>query len=211
MEKKLEPDLLALTHLNSGYVAGVDEAGRGPLAGAVFAAAVILDPHRPISGLNDSKKLSATKRELLTVQIKKCALSWCIASASVSEIDQLNILWATMLAMTRAVQGLTVKPEKVLIDGNRVPNDLTVPAQAIVKGDALVPAISAASILAKTARDAELIALDSLYPEYGFARHKGYPTTEHIEAIQRCGVLDIHRRSFGPIKQAIAKYPKTLS
>lgn len=202
MAASLNPELLA--RLDNGSIAGVDEAGRGPLAGAVYAAAVILDPTQPIVGLDDSKKLTAARREVLSEQIKATALSWHIAWATVAEIDELNILWATMLAMTRAVQGLSLLPQEVLIDGNRVPRDLGITAQAIVKGDALVPAISAASILAKTARDAELIALDGLHPQYGFARHKGYPTAEHLAAIQRHGVLEVHRRSFGPVKQALA-------
>ena len=208
MALNLDPDLLA--RLDNGRIAGVDEAGRGPLAGAVYAAAVILDPARPIAGLDDSKKLSATRRETLAEQIKASALCWHIAWANVAEIDSLNILWATMLAMTRAVQGLSMPPQEVLIDGNRVPRDLGIAAQAIVKGDALVPAISAASILAKTARDAELIALDGLHPQYGFARHKGYPTAEHLAAIQQYGVLDIHRRSFGPVKLALAAQQQSL-
>lgn len=208
MATSLSPELLA--RLDSGSIAGVDEAGRGPLAGAVYAAAVILDPAQPIAGLDDSKKLTAVRRETLAVQIKATALCWHIAWATVAEIDKLNILWATMLAMTRAVQGLSLLPQEVLIDGNRVPSGLGVAAQAIVKGDALVPAISAASILAKTARDAELIALDSQYPQYGFARHKGYPTAQHLAAIQQHGVLDVHRRSFGPVKQALAAQQRVL-
>ena len=186
-------------------IAGVDEAGRGPLAGAVFAAAVILDPARPIAGLADSKKLTEKQRDELAPQIKERALAWCITSASVAEIDTLNILQATMLAMSRAVAGLSVLPAEVLIDGNRVPKGLAMPARAIVKGDALEPAISAASILAKTARDAELVALDALHPEYGFARHKGYPTAEHLAAIERFGVLAEHRRTFGPVKAWLAR------
>jgi len=177
-------------------IAGVDEAGRGPLAGAVFAAAVILDPARPIDGLADSKVLSEARRD---------ALAWCIASASVEEIDKLNILQATMLAMSRAVAGLAVPPGRVLIDGNRVPKQISLPAEAIVKGDAKVQAISAASILAKTARDAELIALDALHSQYGFARHKGYPTAEHLAALEQHGALAEHRKSFGPVKAWIAR------
>lgn len=188
-----------------GLIAGVDEAGRGPLAGAVFAAAVILDPARPIAGLADSKVLSEAKRDALAILIKRDALAWCIASASVEEIDQLNILHATMLAMSRAVAGLTPQPDRVLIDGNRVPKQLTLPAEAIVKGDAKVQAISAASILAKTARDAELIALDALHPQYGFARHKGYPTAEHLAALEAHGALLVHRKSFGPVKAWLAR------
>nr|WP_294863730.1 ribonuclease HII [uncultured Pseudogulbenkiania sp.] len=186
-------------------IAGVDEAGRGPLAGAVFAAAVILDPARPIVGLADSKKLSEKQRDELAPLIRERSLAWCIASASVDEIDRLNILQATMLAMSRAVAGLSVVPIEVLIDGNRVPKGIAVPARAIVKGDALEPAISAASILAKTARDAELVALDALHPEFGFARHKGYPTAEHLAAIERFGVLPEHRRTFGPVKTWLAR------
>ncbi|BAK77369.1 ribonuclease HII [Pseudogulbenkiania sp. NH8B] len=186
-------------------IAGVDEAGRGPLAGAVFAAAVILDPARPIAGLADSKKLSEKQRDELAPLIRERSLAWCIASASVDEIDRLNILQATMLAMSRAVAGLSVVPIEVLIDGNRVPKGIAVPARAIVKGDALEPAISAASILAKTARDAELVALDALHPEFGFARHKGYPTAEHLAAIERFGVLAEHRRTFGPVKAWLAR------
>ncbi|NHR07294.1 ribonuclease HII [Chromobacterium haemolyticum] len=181
-------------------VAGVDEAGRGPLAGAVFAAAVILDPDRPIAGLADSKVLSEARRDELALLIKRDALAWCIASASVEEIDKLNILHATMLAMTRAVQGLQPQATRALIDGNRVPKGLPVPGEAIVKGDAKVAAISAASILAKTARDAELVALDALHPQYGFARHKGYPTAEHLAALEQHGALTAHRKSFGPVK-----------
>lgn len=182
-------------------IAGVDEAGRGPLAGAVFAAAVILDPAQPIDGLADSKILSEARRDELAPLIKARALAWCIASASVEEIDKLNILHASMLAMARAVRGLAVQPAEALIDGNRVPKGLAMQARAIVKGDALEPAISAASILAKTARDAELVALDALHPQYGFARNKGYPTPEHLAAIETHGVLTIHRKSFGPVRQ----------
>jgi ribonuclease HII len=191
-------------------IAGVDEAGRGPLAGAVFAAAVILDPARPIEGLADSKVLSEAKRDELAPLIKQRALAWCIASASVEEIDRLNILHATMLAMARAVAGLDPQPQEALIDGNRVPKGLMVPARAIVKGDALEPAISAASILAKTARDAELVALDAQYPQYGFARHKGYPTPEHLAAIEAHGVLAIHRKSFAPVRQWLAAHQGEL-
>lgn len=182
-------------------ICGVDEAGRGPLAGAVFAAAVILDPAHPIDGLADSKVLSEARRDALAVLIKQHALAWCIASASVEEIDRLNILQATMLAMSRAVEGLKLTPERVLIDGNRVPVQIRLPAEAIVKGDAKVAEISAASILAKTARDAELVALDAQYPAYGFARHKGYPTAEHLAAIEQHGVLAEHRKTFGPVKR----------
>jgi ribonuclease HII len=186
-------------------ICGVDEAGRGPLAGAVFAAAVILDPAKPIDGLADSKVLSEARRDALAELIKRDALAWCIASASVDEIDKLNILQATMLAMTRAVEGLSVRPALAQIDGNRVPKQLQVPGEAIVKGDAKVAAISAASILAKTARDAELVALDALHPQYGFARHKGYPTAEHLAAIEFHGVLQAHRKTFGPVKAWLAR------
>lgn len=184
-------------------ICGVDEAGRGPLIGSVFTAAVILDPAWPIAGLADSKKLSEARREALALEIKDKALAWCIAFASATEIDQLNIFQATMLAMVRAVDGLAITPDKVLIDGNKIPKTLTLPAEAIVKGDAKVQEISAASILAKTARDAEMIALDRLHPQYGFARHKGYPTAEHLKALQETGVLAEHRRSFAPVREAL--------
>ncbi|MGL6070872.1 ribonuclease HII [Craterilacuibacter sp.] len=182
-------------------IAGVDEAGRGPLAGEVYAAAVILDPARPIAGLADSKKLSAAKRDALALEIREKALAWCITQASVDEIDSLNILHATMLAMRRALEGLAIPPDEAIIDGNRVPQGLLMPARAIVKGDATEPAISAASILAKTARDASLLELDARHPEYGFARHKGYPTAEHMAAIAAHGVLPEHRKSFGPVRK----------
>lgn len=185
---------------NYQLIAGVDEVGRGPLVGAVVTAAVILDPARPIVGLNDSKKLSEKKRLLLVDEIREKALSWSLGRAEVHEIDELNILHATMLAMERAVAGLSVKPEWVLIDGNRVPNGLKGIASAVVKGDALVPEISAASILAKVARDAEMAALHELFPQYNFAGHKGYPTAEHLAAIQQFGILPEHRRSFRPVR-----------
>lgn len=191
-------------------ICGVDEAGRGPLIGSVFAAAVILDPARPIAGLADSKKLSETRREALAPLIREQALAWCIASASAQEIDQLNIFQATMLAMSRAVAGLQVLPDKALIDGNKVPKQLLVPAEAIVKGDAKVQEISAASILAKTARDAEMIALDAIHPQYGFARHKGYPTAEHLKALSEHGALAEHRRSFGPVRLQLAAQQGSL-
>lgn len=186
-------------------ICGVDEAGRGPLVGAVFAAAVILDPARPIQGLADSKKLSEKRREALEIEIKECALAWAIASASAEEIDQLNILQATMLAMQRAVAGLALQPTRALIDGNRCPK-LGMAAQAIVKGDATVPEISAASILAKTARDAEMRLLHARYPQYDFAQHKGYPTPVHLKALQLHGVCPEHRRSFGPVAQVLNKH-----
>lgn len=185
---------------NYQLIAGVDEVGRGPLVGAVVTAAVILDPARPILGLNDSKKLSEKKRLLLVDEIREKALSWSLGRADVHEIDELNILHATMLAMERAVAGLSVKPEWVLIDGNRVPNGLKGFASAVVKGDALVPEISAASVLAKVARDAEMAALHELFPQYNFAGHKGYPTAEHLAAIQQFGILPEHRRSFRPVR-----------
>lgn len=183
-------------------VAGVDEAGRGPLCGPVYAAAVILDPARPIDGLNDSKKLSEKKREALAPLIRERALAWAVGIATVEEIDRLNILHATMLAMRRAVEGLAVPPDQVLIDGNRVPPGLTVPARAIVGGDASEAAISAASILAKTGRDHEMMALAALYPQYGIAKHKGYPTAEHLAALRIHGPSPIHRRSFAPVAQS---------
>ena len=184
-------------------ICGVDEAGRGPLVGAVFTAAVILDPARPIAGLADSKKLSAARREALALEIRDKALAWHIAWADAAEIDLHNIFQATMLAMVRAVDGLSVVPDKVLIDGNKIPRTLTLPAEAIVKGDATQPAISAASILAKTARDAAMVALDALHPQYGFARHKGYPTAEHMQALAQYGALPEHRRSFAPVRLAL--------
>lgn len=178
---------------------GVDEVGRGPLVGAVVTAAVILDPARPIAGLTDSKKLSATKREALAEQIKERALCWALGRAEPAEIDQLNILHATMLAMQRAVAALTIQPEWVMIDGNRCP-ELPMPATAVVKGDSLVPEISAASILAKVARDAEMAELANRYPQFGFAAHKGYPTAQHLAAISEHGILAEHRRSFKPVR-----------
>ena len=184
-------------------ICGVDEVGRGPLVGAVVTAAVILDPNNPIVGLNDSKKLSEKKRLQLAEEIKTKALSWSLGRAEVHEIDSLNILHATMLAMTRAVQGLHIKPQWALIDGNRVPKDIGVQASAVVKGDALVPEISAASILAKVARDEEMQQLAELYPQYGFAGHKGYPTAEHLAAIKTHGVINEHRRSFKPVRDVL--------
>lgn len=181
-----------------GLVAGVDEAGRGPLAGPVFAAAVILDDLVPIAGLNDSKKLSAKRRERLYDEIRAKALCCSVAMASVEEIDRLNILQATLLAMQRAVKGLRLKPAKVLVDGNRLPT-LDVLAEAVVGGDALVKSISAASILAKVSRDRWADELHQRHPQYGFDRHKGYGTAEHIAALQRHGVLPEHRRSFAPV------------
>lgn len=189
-----------------GLLAGVDEAGRGPLAGPVVAAAVILDELQPIAGLADSKKLSARQREALFDEIRAKALCCSIALATVEEIDQLNILHATMLAMRRAVEGLRLKPALVQVDGNRVP-PLSVPAQAIVKGDAKVQAISAASILAKVHRDRLCDALHQAHPQYGFDGHKGYPTADHIAALRQHGVSPHHRRSFGPVKVALGLAP----
>ena len=180
--------------------AGVDEAGRGPLAGPVVAAAVILDPERPIRGLADSKVLTAERREVLAKRIRERARSWAVALAAVDEIDAINILHASMLAMRRAVEALQVPPEEVLVDGNRCP-EVTVRVRAIVGGDACVPSISAASILAKTARDAMLVELDREYPNYGFARHKGYATPEHLAALALHGPCPAHRRSFAPVVQ----------
>ena len=179
---------------------GVDEAGRGPLAGAVFAAAVVLDPARPrINHLIDSKQLDEAERELLAGRIRERAMCWAVASASVEEIDRLNILGASLLAMQRAIVALNVKPDEVCVDGLHVPRGVEAPCRAIVKGDRLVAAISAASILAKVARDAEMLALDARYPAYGFAQHKGYPTPEHLAALRAHGPSEIHRRSFEPV------------
>lgn len=183
-------------------MAGVDEAGRGPLAGPVVAAAVMLDELQPIKGLRDSKILSERKREDLFDEIRAKALCSCIAQASVEEIDQLNILQATLLAMQRAVAGLRLKPNKVLVDGNRLPT-LNVPAEAIVKGDSKVAAISAASILAKVHRDRMCINMHEAYPQYGFATHKGYPTAEHLNALRAHGACEWHRRSFGPVRLSL--------
>ncbi len=184
------------------FVAGVDEAGRGPLAGDVFAAAVILDNELPIEGLADSKKLSARRREALALLIRERAQAWCVARASVAEIDALNILQATLLAMQRAVAGLSIVPDRVLVDGNRAPT-LPMPALAIVKGDQTETAISAASILAKTARDASLIELHALYPAYCFDRHKGYGTALHLSKLQAFGPCPAHRRSFAPVRASL--------
>ena len=185
-------------------VAGVDEVGRGPLVGAVVTAAVILDPEQPVLGLADSKKLSEKKRLQLESEIKSKALCWSLGRAEPAEIDELNILHATMLAMQRAVQGLSLDAHAVLIDGNRIPT-LSCPAEAVVKGDGRVPAISAASILAKVARDREMQQLHEQYPQYGFDRHKGYPTKVHLAALNEHGALAEHRRSFGPVSAAIAQ------
>lgn len=183
-------------------IAGVDEVGRGPLVGAVVTAAVILDPAQPIAGLTDSKKLSEKKRLALYDQIKQKALAWSVGRAEPDEIDSLNILNATMLAMQRAIDGLSVTPDYALIDGNRVPS-LSMPAQAVVKGDLRVAEISAASILAKVDRDHEMAMLDAAYPNYGFAQHKGYPTKVHMAALAEHGALPMHRKSFKPVKRAL--------
>ena len=189
---------------NGHLIAGVDEAGRGPLAGPVYAAAVILDPTRPILGLADSKKLSPARREALDSLIRERALAYAVAWATVAEIDRLNILQASLLAMVRAVEGLRVVPHRVLVDGSHCPRGLPCPASAIIKGDMTEPAISAASILAKVARDATLCELDARWPDYGFARHKGYPTRDHLAALARLGPCPDHRQSFAPV-QAVTK------
>ena len=181
---------------------GADEAGRGPIAGPVFAAAVMLDPDHPIAGLKDSKKLSEANRDELAIEIKQHAKAWAIAECSIEEIDELNILHASMLAMKRAIEALQVKPELALIDGNRCPK-LSIMAKAIVKGDDKVPAISAASILAKTARDAVMLDLHRLYPEYGFDRHKGYPTAYHLEQLSIHGVSPAHRKTYAPVRRIL--------
>ena len=186
-----------------GLVCGIDEAGRGPLAGPVVAAAVILDPVRPIAGLNDSKKLSERKRVALADLIRQNALAWCVAEVSVEEIDRLNILQATLLAMQRAVAGLSVRPESALVDGNRCPR-LDIPVEAVVKGDGQIASIAAASILAKTVRDAGMLALHAQYPQYGFDRHMGYPTAAHCAALQAHGASPVHRKSFGPVAQQLS-------
>jgi len=188
---------------SGALIAGVDEAGRGPLAGPVYAAAVILDPLLPIEGLADSKKLAAAKRQTLAENIRQHARAWCIASASVEEIDRLNILHATMLAMRRACAGLSVTPECILIDGNRIPPDLPCPAQALVKGDARIAAIGAASILAKTARDADCLHLHAQYPQYAFDAHKGYGTQQHLRLLREHGPCPAHRRSFAPVRELL--------
>jgi ribonuclease HII len=183
-------------------VCGVDEAGRGPLAGPVYAAAVILDPIRRIEGLKDSKLLSESKRNNLAGKIHEYAIAWAVAYATVEEIDRLNILQATMLAMQRAVEGLNVRPDEAWIDGNRCPK-LACRARAFVQGDRLHPVISAASILAKTARDAEMLRMHERYPQYGFDRHKGYPTAEHLALLRQHGASAIHRRSFAPVRRIL--------
>ena len=185
-------------------IGGVDEAGRGPLAGAVYAAAVILDPARPIAGLADSKTLSEKKRDSLAAQIKEYALSWAIASSSAAEIDRINILQASLLAMKRAVEGLHLLPERILVDGLHCPK-VTMSAQAVVRGDSQIEAIAAASILAKTARDAEMCRLHDIYPQYDFASHKGYPTPVHLERLHTHGACPEHRRSYAPVRERLLR------
>ncbi|OUS24960.1 ribonuclease HII [Gammaproteobacteria bacterium 45_16_T64] len=184
------------------FTAGVDEVGRGPLAGAVVAAAVILDPEQPIEGLTDSKKLTEKKRDLLFDEIKEKALAWALGRAEAEEIDEINILQASLLAMKRAVDALPITAKHALVDGNRCP-DLTCTSEAIVKGDLTVPCISAASIMAKVTRDREMVELDSVYPGYGLAKHKGYPTKVHMEALHKLGPTEIHRKTFGPVKKLL--------
>ncbi|MBD3619936.1 MAG: ribonuclease HII [Chromatiales bacterium] len=193
----------------TGLIAGVDEVGRGPLAGPVVAAAVILDPARPIEGLADSKKLSETRREALAEEIREKALAWALGRCEPQEIDRLNILQASLLAMRRAVLALDPAPEHALIDGNRCP-ELPCTAEAIVKGDATEPAISAASILAKVVRDQEMVALDRAFPDYGFAGHKGYPTADHLAALQRVGPCAHHRQSFAPVRRLLEQMQTDL-
>lgn len=199
---KLKTDFPEVIYPDFSLIAGVDEVGRGPLVGDVVTAAVILDPNNPIIGLTDSKKLSDKKREQLFIEIQEKALSYSIGRATPEEIDHLNILHATMLAMQRAVAGLTIQPEFVFIDGNRCP-ELNMPSEAIVKGDLRVAEISAASILAKVTRDREMIELDKKHPQYGFAKHKGYPTKAHFEAIEKFGVIEEYRKSFKPVKKVL--------
>lgn len=187
------------------FLAGVDEVGRGPLAGDVVTAAVILDPEKPIEGLADSKKLSEKKRELLFIEIQEKALAWSIARCSVEEIDSINILQASLLAMHRAIVSLAIQPEYVVVDGNKLPK-WEYASESIVKGDDKVPAIAAASILAKVTRDRELMALDACYPGYGFAKHKGYPTKLHIAALQSLGVTPVHRKSYAPVKKVMSQW-----
>ena len=199
----MSQEALQLFDTADGLVCGIDEAGRGPLAGSVVAAAVILDPARPIAGLNDSKKLSEKKREALAQQIKESALAWSIAEATAAEIDQINILQATFLAMQRAVAGLIPAATRAVVDGNRCPK-LPIPVEAVVKGDGKIAAIAAASILAKTHRDAQLRELDREYPQYGFAKHMGYPTAAHFAALKAHGPCPAHRRSFAPVAEQLS-------
>ncbi len=202
----LQTDLFAGNMPAAMRVAGIDEAGRGPLAGPVYAAAVILDPARPIAGLDDSKKLTAQRREELALEIRSYALAWCIASATVEEIDSLNILQATMLAMRRACEGLVIQPDMALIDGNCLPRGLVCLAEAVVKGDSTVASISAASILAKTARDADCLTLHAAYPDYAFDQHKGYGTALHLLRLESHGPCPAHRRSFSPVRRLLPDY-----
>ncbi|HEY7872779.1 MAG TPA: ribonuclease HII [Rudaea sp.] len=194
---------------SESLIAGVDEAGRGPLAGPVVVAAVILDPARPIAGLADSKTLSAARREKLDAQIRERALAFSVIEIDVADIDRLNILQATLLGMSRALAALAPAPRLALIDGNRLPKDMCCTARAIVDGDATEPAIGAASILAKVARDRILCELDAIHPGYGFARHKGYPTPEHFAALERLGPCPAHRRSFAPVQRQLLPFPSS--
>ncbi len=200
----MNDELKDLINYQGKYLAGVDEVGRGPLAGDVVTAAVILDPENPIEGLADSKKLTEKKRDSLFIEIQEKALSWAVARCSVEEIDELNILQASLLAMHRAVDGLDVKAEYVAVDGNRLPK-WDYPSQAVIKGDDKVPAIAAASILAKVTRDRELVELEEQFPGYGFAKHKGYPTKQHLQALKELGVTPVHRKSYGPVKKIISQ------
>jgi len=195
---------LDLTDIHSGHVAGVDEAGRGPLAGPVIAAAVILDPENPVTGLKDSKQLTPSRREALYLEITHKAIAWEVGRASVEEIDRLNILQATLLAMQRAVVRLSPPARYVLVDGNQCPR-LDCPVEAVVGGDSTIAAISAASIIAKVTRDREMVEMDRCYPGYGLARHKGYPSREHLLALQRLGVTPLHRRSYAPVRKLLRK------
>jgi ribonuclease HII len=196
--------MLDLSFLNNvELLAGVDEVGRGPLAGPVVAAAVILDPEKPIKGLNDSKKITQKKRELISVEIKSKALAWSLGRAEVKEIDEINILQASLLAMKRAIESLSLAPKLVAVDGQYAP-DVIYEKIAIIKGDSLVPAISAASIIAKVERDNEMIDFEETYPGYGFSSHKGYPTKQHIASLEKLGVTEIHRRSFAPVAKFIS-------
>ncbi|WCE30427.1 ribonuclease HII [Vibrio sp. SCSIO 43137] len=203
MENKMTKELAPYEYPQGfNLIAGVDEVGRGPLVGDVVTAAVILDPNNPIEGLTDSKKLSEKKRLALFPEIQEKALAWSVGRCSPEEIDQLNILHATMLAMQRAIAGLKVQPDLALIDGNRVP-ELPMQGEAVVKGDLRVAEISAASIIAKVVRDQEMEELDAEHPQFGFAKHKGYPTKAHFEAIEKHGVIEQHRKSFKPVKRAL--------
>ncbi len=202
MSRRTQPSLFVSVDPTAQFCAGVDEAGRGPLAGDVYAAAVILDPAQPIEGLADSKVLTEKRRDALAPLIQQRALAWCVALASVEEIDQMNILQATLLAMQRAVLGLKITPQLAWVDGNQAPR-LTCRVQTVIKGDALVPAISAASILAKTARDADLMRLHGLYPSYGFNLHKGYGTALHMARLKEFGPCPAHRRSFAPVRRLL--------